>query len=362
MKTKLGYFSLFILFILPVQLHSEWSIVKNLYQGLNLNSISIINPGNIFIACDSASILKSTEAGVTWTRSSNIAGFSSNIKLKTIFFIDSANGYAAGTAGYAARTTNNGQSWAPMTLADQGTTVNQIIFADSNFGWAVGNSGKVQHTQDGGTNWSIQYTFTGVISINSIFILPGDTSKIWVCGNSGFIAGSTDGGYTWVSPGTLTTSDLLSVKFVDNIIWAVGKSGTMLLSINFGASWTQISSPVSININSIIISNEGSAKITTANGEILETCNYGNNWDMIGASLSSPANQIAYYQPWIFTTCDGGNLGMVYITDYRAKLCFDAYNLCLIKCSKDNNSCLNNCNDMYNNCLKNSKFNAIDFY
>ncbi|MCX7736679.1 MAG: YCF48-related protein [Candidatus Kapabacteria bacterium] len=359
------FFFLFILFFLSntSTLLSQWSSIKTISQNLNLNSIYAVTPGHIFIATDSATILKSSEGGFNWTRTSGVGGISQSNNLYTIFFIDSVNGWAAGTKGSAVKTTNSGNTWTPMTMADGNITIKQIRFVDSLNGWAVGNSGKIQITTDGGSSWSIQHTFQSVQSINSIYFMPEDAQTIWVAGNSGFIAKSTNEGINWINLNSGTNNDLLCIKFGDrNIGWAVGKSGTILLTVNGGINWISVPSPIigAGDINSILVSSDGSAIIACSNGRLYETYNFGNTWVDVEPIFNQSINSIFFLPLLLYSVTNGGNIGITYLARTRDEICYDAYNLCLNKCNKGQTECIESCNRMFIDCLrKSSKINLI---
>lgn len=358
------------LFILLFQVFSEksisqWSSIKTLSPDLNLNSIYSIDPGHIFIAADSATIFKSNEAGFNWTRLSNVAGLSASKNFYSIFFIDSLRGWAAGSTGAAVKTIDGGNSWFRMNMTDENITIKQIRFADTLYGWAVGNSGKIQFTTDGGSNWSIQYTFHSVQSINSIYFVPDDSQTIWVAGNNGFIAKSNNRGANWSNLNTGTVNDLLSIKFAnDNIGWAVGKSGTILLTVNGGTDWNSVSSPIdgTVDINTILVTSDGAAIIGCSNGRIYETFDYGNSWNPLNPIFYQCINSIFFYPMFLYSVTNNGNIGISYIATVartRDEICSDAYNLCLNKCKQGQTACIQSCNRMFIDCLRKSSINLL---
>jgi len=348
---KISKVIFFVLIVFNTTAYSQWSLTKNLSEGLNLNCIFAIDPGHIYIACDSASLMISHEAGINWTRQSNLASHQSTNNFYSVFFVDTLKGWIGGTSGAAARTTDGGNNWSQMTMSDQTITIKQIIFADTLHGWAVGNSNKIQHTSDGGLSWSVQKTFLSIQTIYSVFCLPHDTNKVWVAGTSGFIARSIDGGQNWVTIISVSNNDLLSIKFSDiNQGWCVGKSGTILLTVNGGANWISIKSPVIVDIKTNLFSSNGSSIIGCNNGEIYSTYNYGRKWSKVPLIFKNKINSLNFQSNFVYLCADGGYFAL-YIPEEMSAECLQAYNLCLNKCNQDQIECIRICNQLFLTCL-----------
>ena len=116
-----------------------------------------------------------TATGRMIVRTDQTSGVSG--ELADVFFLDTNTGWTVGQDGVILKTTNAGQTWTRQT---SGTTsyLNAVHFADVNHGWAVGRDGNILKTGDGGITWTktiwtvqrfgsaIPVFLTGVHSIN----------------------------------------------------------------------------------------------------------------------------------------------------------------------------------------------------
>jgi hypothetical protein len=133
----------------------------------------------------SGAILKTTNAGETWTQIYNTAQ-----NIESVFFIDSVTGYM--TSWYSEvtidadistvfKTIDRGNTWYPLVeFTDK--RILSICFTDSLTGYIIGDRMGLMKTIDGGSHWETQ-----VLGVN----FPFSASSIYFTetGN-GFIAGS----------------------------------------------------------------------------------------------------------------------------------------------------------------------------
>lgn len=122
-------------------------------------------------------ILRSDDAGLSWTISETTGDF-----YRSIHFPTSSTGYIAGYSGSILKTTNGGQSWEKLINGDKITVKNtpfrSVFFVDAEKGYLVGDRGTFWRTTDGGDNWQI------------VKGLPKtDLYDIFVIENTGFIVG-----------------------------------------------------------------------------------------------------------------------------------------------------------------------------
>lgn len=131
----------------------------------------------------------------------------------------------------------------PSTLFSQwetqlsGTTENlrSIYFLNSVTGYAAGENGKMLRTANGGNIWS--NVNTGITqNINSIYFFNA-TSGI-ACANDGIIIITTNSGTNWSAVNSGVTDNLYSISFVNSSGVCAGSGGSLLYSTNSGMNWT----------------------------------------------------------------------------------------------------------------------------
>lgn len=219
---------------------SSWS---SYWTGMSLSMsifFSDVNTGYIVGQNDdeSGGILKTTDAGMTWTEQTS--GVTE--RLNSVFFIDSNTGYAVGGNGTIIKTNNGGANWIIQT---SGTTrnLNSVYFTDVNTGYAVGGnfggttlSGIILKTTNGGTDWTIQDSTISTYPLTSVYIIDNYTG--YIVGYGGKIFKTTNGGTDWIEQTSGVTQNLNSVFFIDsNNGYAVGVNSIILKTTNGGTNW-----------------------------------------------------------------------------------------------------------------------------
>ena len=176
-----------------------------------------------------------------------------NSKLTTneygaIFALNKDTVYVMADNGVYNRTYDGGTTWINQNIG-VAESFFDLSFFDSDTGYCVGQNGKIIKTIDGGSNWTTLLTGT----TKDIFsILLKSESEIWAVGDSGIILNSTDYGLTW-NQNSIINKRLNSIGFKDSVGIIVGNDGTLLKTINNGASWTFENSTTTNDLYSLCI-------------------------------------------------------------------------------------------------------------
>ena len=219
-----------------------------------LFDVTFKSPTEAFVVGYPGVLLRTKDAGATWTR----------IKVPTdeplfdIDFVDDKFGWIVGRNGLVLSTKDGGMTWAKQT-----TTVEQPLFAvhffDQSKGIAVGHFGTIATTEDGGNTWkSEEFPLMRSAGIHNVFFFNADTGffvgeyPYWETELSEDVTEddisnmfkTTDGGKTWERVATNVPKTLYDILFInDNLGYAVGKKGTLIISHDGGETWKKLETP-----------------------------------------------------------------------------------------------------------------------
>ncbi|MBI5267263.1 MAG: hypothetical protein HY851_08525 [candidate division Zixibacteria bacterium] len=203
---------------------ATWT-AKKYFNYTSFGGIEFIDDLHGWAVGDSAVIMKTNDGGETWTQVPEVGlPVTDSIALWKVKFTDLANGWIVGTKGTLIRTVDSGKTWvmafspSPFSLAD-------IEMVSSTEGWIIGNHGAILHTTDG-ANWTAQNSG----SIKDLWgISMIDNLRGWVVGSGGEMLSTTDGGATWIHENSGVTGEIKDVVFLDQFTgWAVGGNGLVL--------------------------------------------------------------------------------------------------------------------------------------
>jgi photosystem II stability/assembly factor-like uncharacterized protein len=184
------------------------------------------NPGEPprgFVSAGLSLVWKTDDYGENWV-DVGFGGCGAN-SLLSICFIDKDEGWFVGEPSATqevtiVHTADGGQTYEIQTNpTDPDVKLNGVSFADNQHGISVGLGYTILYTSDGGENWEVRPTSCS--RWNSVYL--SETGKAWAVGKSGNIAYSTDWGFTWEEQQSGISSELREVCFSnDNEGWIVG--------------------------------------------------------------------------------------------------------------------------------------------
>jgi photosystem II stability/assembly factor-like uncharacterized protein len=199
---------------------------------------------------------------------------------------------------------------AQWTNQNSGVTndLRTIYFLDNNNGFAAGNGGVLRRTINGGTNWS------AVVSTTTwdIYGMHFPTASVgYLCARNGTVVKTTNGGTSWTNSPTPITNDLLAIYFMDaNTGIAVGRGGAMIGTVNGGSNWTSLTSGTTQDLYSVWFTSSTTGYACGTNGTFLKTTNAGLTWTPQTSGLPNDTLKSLYFtSPTMgFVTASGGNV------------------------------------------------------
>jgi photosystem II stability/assembly factor-like uncharacterized protein len=249
-----------------------------------LRSVFFINSNDGW-AAGYDGIIHTNNSGSTW--STQLSG--SPYRLLAVRFLDANYGWAnAGLKIF--RTENGGSTWNDMTGIDPNAIIfrNVIFPVSPNVAWAT--------AQGGGLRWFYRYTATSqtVVTEQTFGLISSsvalydlwfvDENNGWAVGLSGQIwkisnASSESPGFTNQTNTSVTSLTLRGVFFLDaNNGWAVGDGGTIIKTTNGGTNWSLLTSGSTTNLKDVFFKDTNIGFAVGESGLILATTDGGNNW------------------------------------------------------------------------------------
>lgn len=215
----------------------NWSRLQNFPYNVfisSLNSIVFTDSLTGFVGGPPCRILKTTDAGNGWYVT-NLTGLTDTMgTIYKIFFISTTRGWAVTSRGGILKTTDAGENWIAQLNVGIYAAFKSIFFIDSLNGWAVwGGYNGIYNTTNGGENW-VQRTDIQIYQ----------ASDIYFSASNGFIINfleldkSLDSGNNWFAQFT-------SQYVIRTFGWLTGSHGFIMgdgiyETINSGDAWHEI--------------------------------------------------------------------------------------------------------------------------
>jgi len=243
-----------------------WLIQKEQIS-LPFYDLAIIDSNNVYAAGGDTEfrslIMKTTNGGNDWITLNSTFGK----PITSISFINNNTGYLSGE-GYLIKTTNGGNTFIDCTPVSYSY---KICFVNKDTGY-VGGYTNIYKTTDGAVTWITQPGFI----VTAIYFLNSDTGFSAEYDN--VIKKTTNGGLMWstkyIGTGGVRIHD---IKFLNNNIgYAVGDKGTILMSTNEGENWYLQPSPSDYRFSSISMVDNDISYIGGIGSVILCSTNGGN--------------------------------------------------------------------------------------
>lgn len=177
-------------------------------------------------------IYKTFNGSNTWVGQGITISYTSHINGNAVFFPNKDTGYVVANNGRVARTVNKGGAWTeqvPGLTPDASTHYKDVYFNTGLTGCVVGafsTSGIILCTSNGGTTWDSTIVND---KLNTVYMLS-DT-EIYAAGENGAMYHSMNFGVTWTKELIASSSEIRSVKFVNNNTtgYAVGDNGLIVV-------------------------------------------------------------------------------------------------------------------------------------
>lgn len=152
--------------------------------------------------------------------------------LRSVCFVDSLYGWAAGDSDTIIYTKDGGKNWFYQVPSNKVKNISKIQFVSRSIGYIIGRSGLILSTKDGGMNWNASYILPDSSNISygkGCFI---NENEGWVPGSKegrnysiGLIMHTADGGKTWEKQLEIISYNQFEAKYFSNVKFLNDKIG-----------------------------------------------------------------------------------------------------------------------------------------
>ena len=257
-----------------------------------LYGVTALSDTSVIAVGSSGEVVYSTNGGDTW--SSGASGTTEY--LKDVEAYSSLSAIATGENGTIIKTTDGGATWSDVSSSETAEDLYGIDMFDSSTGLIAEGVGGVLLTDDGGRSWSWVEARSSVrlYDVHAI-----SEAIFWAVGNSGSILVSADAGATWTNVGT--SGDIYrSIMFIDEDEGWIGGHGSvpvLLHTTDGGVTWndeTPSGIDSSDHIKDVQFTDSDNGVLLTADGVIFSTSDGGANWEVVYTVSETLERVMAY--------------------------------------------------------------------
>jgi len=268
-----------------------------------LKNLTVNSSGGLF-ATASGQLYRRLPGDTSWTLLSTGMSASESISTFAMDPLQQATLYAVTSSNVVYKTTNNGNSWSPVTPQWPVSDVEYISVSplSSNTIFCFSLYGGFSSSNDGGVTWTVTSN-NGLPSADYFaYAVDPNNPQVQFAGGNGDLYRTTSGGATWskVMKG-LVAPPVSAMGFVHgtatDILVGTGSGDAMYRSSDAGATWTSSASglPGFISVSAIAV-RPGSEQIVYAGyndlGGISRSSDGGNSWSPVYTNLPSANNSV----------------------------------------------------------------------
>ena len=254
----------------------------------------------IIVVGERGHILISEDHGVSWQQQE----VPTRANLTSVFFVDPANGWAAGHDSVILQTSDGGRHWQQVYAdPEDERPILDLWFRDITHGYAVGAYGLFLFTEDGGKSWqpfdfnpaTLMANGDGVgedrddgleeeswgidFHLNQISATPN--GRILITAEAGNIYRSDDACRSWLSlPSPYEGSFYGSLPLSQTSLLAFGLRGHLFRSEDTGNSWQPVASGTQATINDGIRLRDGRIVLAGLAGTLLISNDGGHSFSL----------------------------------------------------------------------------------
>lgn len=274
--------------ILHSQQNDNWKWLNPSPQGNTIYDIDFINDDLGFSVGAFGTVIKTVDGGVTWTQMNT--NFNTNIH--SLDFVDEMTGYIGGNGQMFKRTQDGGLNWTDIQLpSDPDFYVVSIQFVNANTGYVLGFfqlENRIWKTTDAGETWTTMPD-PEADYLDKLYFFD-ENYGFGIGGSLGDeIVKTTNGGVNWQLIDHFSYPKMSAIHFFDqNNGLVAGNDGCVLLTNDAGETWTRTGSPTSLDVTTLLFTDQNTGYGIGFGSECIKTTNGGLNWTVQSLGINSP--------------------------------------------------------------------------
>jgi photosystem II stability/assembly factor-like uncharacterized protein len=268
------------------------AIIAPLASKSLLLDITQINQSQLVAVGERGHILLSND-GVQWQQ----AEVPVQVTLTAVYFINEMNGWAVGHDATILASTDGGMTWQiQQHLPQVEKPLLDVLFFDQNKGIAIGAYGLFYRTDNGGQTWSIEYHNEFLYPEDQAYLLElklqdeeayldeqssilphfnrvvADGRTLYLAGEIGLMAKSNDLGVSWEKLDEIYPGSFYDInRTQQGNLLVVGLRGHIFRSLKNGTPWQKSNSHVTALLSAIVLSDDERVFVLGNNGVLLES-------------------------------------------------------------------------------------------
>jgi photosystem II stability/assembly factor-like uncharacterized protein len=261
-----------------------------------------------YIVSDGEGILRTTDAGATWTHTTTPNGQSDS--WRGICFTDDYTGYICGSLGRIDKTTDGGKHWVNM-ISGFGAELTSVTVPHKDTAFIGSKYGKIYKTDNGGISF-FQQSSPILSTILKVYFL--NPAVGFACSDSGRILRTSDGGNHWKIIPTNSHRTITDVSFISfQEGFAAASGGIVFKTNNNGETWDSIQTGFNEDYRGIWFTNIDTGYVIS-NQKIVHTYDGGLTWTSYTSLYANYLKDIVFTNPSL-GYCAGGFGKFLYTVD-----------------------------------------------
>ena len=188
---------------------------------------------------------------------------------------------AVGDRGYIAVSDDRGATWR-RAKAPAAPLLTGVDFLDDKLGIAVGHDSAILTSSDGGESWTQRFSAPaeGRPLLDVIFVKKDFAVAV---GAYGAYYESVDAGATWTARKIIADDKHFNaiLDLGEGNLLVLGETGTLLLSADWGKTWSPVASPYKGSFFGAITADDGAVVAFGMRGRIYRSADKGRTWKQV---------------------------------------------------------------------------------